>query len=236
VKYKDIAPLSPEEIKKYLDAARGDRLFAAFLLIFYTGLRRGELLALRWSDITVKTKKGAVVSMADEIDWKKINIKSGILTVRQSLSRVENYDGKTELVFSEPKTESGKREIPLLPFVLQELKSHKATQAQEKLLVGKAYQDDNLVFATAMGKPIEPRNLLCKHKAILKKAKLRDELRIHDIRHTFGTLLAQAGENPKNLQALMGHADIRTTLGTYCHSGLEDKKRAVNGLADVIKS
>lgn len=236
VNYREITPLSPDEVKRYLDAAREDRLYVAFLLAFYTGLRRGELLALRWSDITLRTKNGTNLTMADDIDWKKIDMKSATLTVKQSLSRVENYDGKTELVFSEPKTESSKREIPILSFVLQELKSHRATQAQDKLLAGIAYEDNDLVFATALGKPIEPRNLLRKHKAILKKAKLREELRIHDIRHTFGTLLAQAGENPKNLQAIMGHADIRTTLGTYCHSGLEDKLRAVNKLADVLKS
>lgn len=215
VKYREITPLSPQEVTAYLEAAKGERLYAAFLLDFYTGLRRGELLALRWSDI---------------------DLDAGILTVRRSLSRVETYDGKTKLVFSEPKTASSKREIPLLPFVLQELKAHKARQAQEKLLLGQAYQDNDLVFATAEGKPVEPRNLLRKHKAILKKAGLRSEIRIHDIRHTFGTLLAQAGENPKNLQAILGHADIRTTLGTYCHSGIEDKKRAMERLANVLKA
>lgn len=240
VSYKEITPLSPDEVKKYLDTARGDKLYAAFLLDFYTGLRRGELLAIRWSDITLRTKKGVTLTMADDFnwskDWKKIDVTSGTITVKQSLSRVENYEGKTELVFSVPKTESGKREIPLLPFVLLELKSHKVTQAMDKRLVREACRDDNLVFATSIGTPIEPRRLLRKHKQILEKAKLRGELRIHYIRHTFGTLLAQAGENPKNLQAIMGHADIRTTLGTYCHSGLEDKQRAVNRLADVIKS
>jgi len=216
VKYKEIMPLSKEEVAVYLEAAKGERLYAAFLLDFYTGLRRGELLALRWGDI---------------------DLDEGILKVKQSLSRVENPDtGKSELIFSEPKTESSKREVPLLPFVVQELRAHKARQNEEKLLLGATYQDNGLVFATAEGKPVEPRNLLRKHKAILKKAGLRSEIRIHDIRHTFGTLLAQAGENPKNLQAILGHADIRTTLGTYCHSGIEDKKRTMERLAGILET
>jgi len=215
VNYKEVIPLSPAEVKKYLEAARSERLYAAFFLDFYSGLRRGELLALHWSDI---------------------DLTSGVLTVRQSLNRVENYDKKTQLVFSEPKTASGKREIPLLPFVVQELKAHKARQAREKLLVGQEYQDNGLVFATAEGRPIEPRHFLRKHKDILSRAGIRSEIRIHDIRHTFGTLLGQAGENPKNIQTIMGHADIRTTLGTYCHSNIEDKKRAMERLEGVLKA
>jgi integrase len=85
-----------------------------------------------------------------------------------------------ELQFSEPKTESGKRIIPLMPEVVQELKKHKARQNEEKLFFGKAYQDkDNLVFATPLGTPIEPRNFHHKHSEILKKAGLR-HVRLHD--------------------------------------------------------
>lgn len=216
VKYREIIPLSKEEVGTYLEAARGERLYAAFLLDFYTGLRRGELLALR---------------------WENIDLDAGVLTVKESLSRVKNPDtGKSELIFSEPKTENSKREVPLLPEVVQELRKHKARQNEEKLLLGAAYEDNDLVFCTAEGKPVEPRNLLRKHKAILKKAGLRSEIRIHDIRHTFGTLLAQAGENPKNIQILLGHADVRTTIGTYCHSTMKDKRRTVERLAGILET
>lgn len=213
VRYREVEPLTEEEVSKFLQAARGDRLYAAFLLDLFTGLRRGELLALRWSDV---------------------DFKAGTITVRESLSRVEIEPGKTELVFSEPKTESGKRTIPLLPEVVQELKRHKARQNEERLFFGREYEDNDLVFCTPTGKPIDPRNFLRKLKGILKKAGLREEIRVHTLRHTFGNVIAQAGENPRNLQALMGHADIRTTLGTYCHSGLDDKRRAVEKLAPFL--
>ena len=215
VKYKEISPLTSLEVTAYLETAKNERLYAAFLLDIYTGLRRGELLALR---------------------WKNVDLKAGVLTVKESLNRVETYSGKTELVFSEPKTANSKREIPLLSNIVQELKAHKARQNEEKLFFGQAYQDNDLVFTTHEGKPIEPRNFLRKHKALLKRAGLREEVRIHDLRHTFGTMLGQSGENPKNIQLIMGHADIRTTLGTYCHSTLEDKKKAIEKLAAIIKT
>lgn len=215
VKYKEITPLNASEVEQYLNAAKDDRLYAAFLLDITTGLRRGELLALRWSNVDLTT---------------------GVLTVSESLNRVETYSGKTTLLFSDPKTSNSKREIPLLSNVIQELKAHRARQLQERLLLGEGYQDNDLVFGTGLGTPIEPRGLLRKHKAILKKAGLREELRIHDLRHTFGTMLAQAGENPRNLQLLLGHADIKTTLGTYCHSTLEDKKRTIQTLGKIIKA
>ncbi|RJQ30570.1 MAG: site-specific integrase [Peptococcaceae bacterium] len=214
VRYKEIAPLTANEVAKYLAAAKPGRLYPAFLLDITTGLRRGELLALHWKDV---------------------NLETGVLTVRESLSRVEDTaTGKTSLVFSEPKTMAGKREVPILPDVVKELKTHRAKQAEERLKLGSAYEDNDLVFCTAEGKPLEPRGFLRKHKQLLEKAGLRGELRVHDLRHTFGTMLAQAGENPKNLQEIMGHADIRTTLGTYCHSSLEDKKRAIEKLASLI--
>jgi len=72
-------------------------------------------------------------------------------------------------------------------------------------------------------------------KNILKRAGLRKEIRLHTIRHTFGTMLAQAGENPANIQKLMGHANVTTTLQTYCHTGMADKRRAVDRLAGLLK-
>lgn len=170
VTYKEITPLNSSEVNKYLEAANEDRLYTAFLLDITTGLRRGELLALRWTDVDLNT---------------------GVLTVRESLIRVESYSGKTILMFSEPKTANSKREVPLLSNIVQKLKSHRARQLEERFALGPGYQDNNLVFCTLESSPIEPRNFLRKHKAILEKTGLRTELRIHDLRHTFSTMLAQ---------------------------------------------
>lgn len=215
LKYKEMSPLTADEVNKYLEAARGERLYPAFLLELTSGLRRGELLAA---------------------SWDCVDLVNGTLTVKRTLARVRLVDsGTSELQFSEPKTESGKRVIPLLPEVVQELKSHKARQAQEKLIVGQAYRDNGLVFATPTGGPIEPRNFHRKHTQILKKAGLR-HVRLHDLRHTFATILLQAGENPENLRDLLGHSKTSTTLDLYCHSTMDGKKKAISRLAGIIKA
>lgn len=214
LKYREMTPLTPEEVNAYLEAAKGERLYAAFLLELTTGLRRGELLALKW----------------DDFDPDK-----GTLTVRRTLARVRLVDkGGSELRFSEPKTESGKRTIPLLPEVIRELKAHKARQNEERLFFGQAYTDLGLMFPTPLGTPLEPRNFHRKHTEILRKAGLR-HVRLHDLRHTFATILLQEGENPENLRDLLGHSKTSTTLDLYCHSNMEGKERAVARLKGLIR-
>lgn len=213
IKRKEMTVLSPEEVNRYLEAAKEDRLYAAFLLELTTGLRRGELLGLKW----------------DCVDFTK-----GEITVKQSLSRVRYVDeGFSRLEENGTKTEAGKRTIPLLPEVMQELKRLKKKQAEEKLFFGQAYQDKSLVFATPIGTPVEPRNFHRKHTAILKKAGLK-RVRLHDLRHTFATILLQEGENPENLRDLLGHTRTSTTLDLYCHSTMEGKKKAVERLKGVL--
>lgn len=213
LKYKEMNPLTADEVKQYLDAARNERLHTAFLLELTTGMRRGELLALKWEDI----------------DFDK-----GTLTVKTTLARVRVVDeGKSKLMFSEPKTEKGRRTIPVLPETLKELKAHKARQAQEKLLVGQAYQDNGLVFCTPEGKPIEPRGFHRKHTEILKKAGLR-HVRVHDLRHTFATILLEANEDPKTIQELLGHAKVSTTLDLYCHSSINMKQQSISKLGGLL--
>ena len=215
IKRKEITVLAPEEMTRYLEAAREHRLYTAFLLECTSGLRRGELLALSW----------------DCVDFT-----SGTVEVKRSLSRVRLVDeGRTELHFGEPKTESGKRTIPLAPDVLKELKEHRKRQAQEKLFFGQAYQDNGLVFATEDGRPVDPRSFHRWHTAILKKANL-PHVRIHDLRHSFASILADAGEDPETLRALLGHSRTSTTMDLYCHASEKGKRRAVNRLAQIIKS
>lgn len=215
VRYKEVKPFTKEELQKFLDVAKDDQFNNLFVLDLHTGLRKGELLALQWKDI----------------DFKK-----GVLHVERSIGRIGKPGEKgTKIVVSSTKTEAGKRDIPFSGEIIQLLKAHKATQNERKLALGQLYTDKDYVFDNGYGKPVEARWFHSKLKMLLKKAGLREDIRIHTIRHTFGTMLAQAGENPKNLQELLGHSDIRTTLGTYVHSSLEDKKRAVDLLASIIK-
>jgi integrase len=121
---------------------KADRLFPAIFLELGTGLRRGELLGLRWQDV---------------------NLDAEVVHVRQALIRVRNHDAiaggrKTRLIFQEPKTEQSERTIPIPGEITVALKHHKSQQAQEKLLLGRAYEDHGLVFCQPNGQPIDPRN------------------------------------------------------------------------------
>lgn len=214
IKQKEMQVLNVEEANRYLEAARDHRLYAAFLLEMTTALRRGELLALRWQDV---------------------DLANGTVTVKGSLTRVRYpEEGVTRLELTEPKTEASKRTIPLLPEVVRELKRLRKLQNEEKLFFGPTYQDNGLVFATPTGGMIDPRTFHRWHTAVLRKAGLR-HVRVHDLRHTVATIVLQAGENPENLRALLGHTRTSTTLDLYCHSDEEGKKKAVAKLRGILR-
>jgi len=192
-----------------LPAIAQDRLFAAIFLGFGTGLRRGELLALRWKDVNVST---------------------GTLQIRQTLVRITNHDaparkGRTQLLLQEPKTSHSRRTVPIPEECLAALKQHKARQAEEKLLLGQAYHDHGLVFCQADGKPIDPRNFLRSFDRLIAQAGL-PPIRFHDARHTFATLMLELGESPKTVQTMLGHSRVAITLDIYSHVSLELEKKA----------
>lgn len=212
---KEIQPLSLDQVSQLLAVIREDRPYPAILLEFSTGLRRGELLALRWQDV---------------------DLQAGLLHVRQNLVRVSNQTGdrKTRIIFQEPKTPQSRRTIPLPEDILEELKRHKARQAQEKLLLGQAYQDHGLIFCQADGKPMSPMNFTRSFDRMLKRAGLPD-IRFHDARHTFATLMLELGEHPKTVQTMLGHSNIAMTLDLYSHVSLELERRAAARLNEALQ-
>ena len=193
---------------QFLSTLHGNRLYAAFLTLFMVGLRRGELLGLRWQDI---------------------DLNAGVLHVRQTVGRIYNRDTnsqrKTQLVFSEPKTEKSRRTIPIPDACLAALKQHKAHQAEEKLLLGQAYQDHGLVFAQADGTPIDPHSLNLYFSQALRQAGL-PPIRLHDARHTYATWMLEQGISPKVVQTMLGHSSISVTLDIYSHVSLDLERQA----------
>ncbi|ABG04874.1 phage integrase [Rubrobacter xylanophilus DSM 9941] len=192
---EEVDALTPEEARKFLDAARGDRFEALYVVAVMTGMRRGELLGLRWSDIDLGQNAPAT------------------LRVGRQLQRMRDGSG---LKFVAPKGGKG-RTIRLPSRAVEALKAHRARQAEERLKAGPLYRDEGLVFASEVGTPLEPSNIDRRSfKPLLKKAGLPD-IRFHDLRHTCATVLLSQGVNPKFVQELLGHADIKLTLGTYSH-------------------
>lgn len=211
---KDVRVFTLKEQKIFLEAIAPDRLGCAFILDMATGLRIGELLALRWKDI---------------------DLNKGVIRVNQSLGRIKVFDTidqyHTELHFGELKTRSGRRSVPIPKNVVNSLKIHQEKQDVEKAACGNSYVDNDLVFCTEIGTPLEPRNLMRKFYAIIEKLQI-PKANFHCLRHTFATRALEAGINPKVVQEMLGHANISMTLDTYSHV-LPDTKRAA---ADKLNS
>ena len=198
---EEIRPLDSEQAKRFLEASRGDRLEALYVLAVTAGLRVGELLGLKWEDV---------------------DLDAGALRVRRTRSQA-----KTGPTFTAPKNGKG-RQLRLTRRAVEALKSHKAAQNTERLKAGSLWAGDNLVFCTHAGRPLDFRNLArASFKPLLKKAGLPD-IRFHDLRHTCATLLLSRGHHPKLVQELLGHASVAMTLDRYSHvlPGMGDQTAA----------
>ncbi len=188
---KEMNILKADEVRELLKAAEGTRLEALYHLAVTTGLRQGELLALRWSDL----------------DWG-----AGRLQVQRQVQRIPRQG----LVFNEPKSAAGRRVVALGSAMLEKLREHRERQEQERLFAGERWQEHDLIFPTAIGTPKGAGDLRAEFKRLLQKAGLPD-VRFHDLRHTAATLMLQHGVHPKVAQERLGHSSIRLTLDTYSH-------------------
>ena len=210
----EIQPLGIEQVQQLLAAARGHRLEALFILALASGLRRGELIGLKWQDI---------------------NFLMGTLQVRRILTRVPSKLPGKGYVEAEPKTEKGRRSILLPPFVIEALKQHRAKQLESKLKAGSAWQDHDYVFCTSIGTHLNPtRDILDQLKALLKKAGLPD-IRFHDLRHSSATMLLGMGVHPKIVQEILGHSQISMTMDTYSHVLPTMQREAMSKMNDALQ-
>jgi integrase len=208
-KKKEIRPLSPDEVRTLLDAARGDRLEVLYVLAIYTGLREGELLALRWEDV---------------------DLEGAVLRVSQTLTR----DGGKVSV-GPPKTKNSRRTVRLTEGAVEALRGHLTRQLEEMERVGSLYRPGGLVFANEVGGIINPSNLRNRSlKALLKRAGL-PPIRFHDLRHTCATLMLSQNVNPKVASEMLGHSTIAITLDTYSHVLPNMQQSAVRALEEALK-
>jgi integrase len=208
VRQDEITPLDTEQTRTFLDAARVQKYEALYVLSLTCGLRMGESLGLKWSDI---------------------DLEAGALRVNRQLQRIREGGG---LVFSEPKNAS-RRTIDLPQRALEALRNHRKRQLEEKLKAS-SYANSDLVFATGKGTPLDAQNIVNRHfKPLLKRASL-PPIRWHDLRHTCATLLLGRGVHPKLVQHLLGHASIRMTLDRYSHWIPSMGRHAADGMDEAL--
>jgi len=208
-KRKEIRPLTPEQARSLLEAVRGDRLEALFVLALTTGLRQGELLALTWEDV---------------------ELEDAVLRVRRTITR---SGGKVDV--GPPKTNKSRRSVGLTASAVEALRDHLASQLEEMERIGSLYRPGGLVFANESGGIINPSNLRNRSFARLLKRAGLPKIRFHDLRHTCATLLLSRNVNPKIVSEMLGHSSIAITLDTYSHVLPTMQENAVRALEDTLR-
>jgi integrase len=205
---EEMHPLSADETRKLREAARGDKLEALYVLAIHTGMRQGELLALRWQDV---------------------DLENATVSVRRTLTK-----NGGRLLLGEPKTKKSRRTIQLTEEAVRALREHLDRQMAHMQRLGDLYRDEGLIFASEVGTLINPTNLRQRSFASLLKRAGLPKIRFHDLRHTCATLLLSRNVHPKFVQELLGHANIAITLDTYSHviPGMGD--HAVRAMEDVL--
>lgn len=190
VERKEMVTLNVEESERYLEHIKDTRSYWAVMLALATGMRRGEILALR---------------------WKNVDLGRGVVGVVQSLEQT-----KAGLRFKDTKN-SRNRSITLPKFAIEELRRLKREQAEELLLLGVRQTSDTLVCCRADGEPLQPRSVTQQFTVLRARVKDLPRIRFHDTRHSHATQLLADGVHPKVAQERLGHSTITTTMDLYSH-------------------
>jgi integrase len=205
---KEAAYLTPDQVRSLLAAAEGSRYAALFALLVNSGLRRGEALALHWSDIDFNAR---------------------LLRVRGTLARVAG-----ELVVTETKTAKSRRVVPLSPTAERVLRDMRTRQLAERLRAGSMWHSTPYAFTTELGEPCDPRNALRALKAAAKRANLPSTVGLHTLRHSAASVMLSAGVPLKVVSEVFGHASVAITGDVYGHVSPDVSREALTRLSDAL--
>jgi integrase len=198
------------EARRFLQAAIGDRLQIVYVLALFCGLRRGEILALRWRDV--------------DLDKRELHISQTL------------HEGKGgEFRLGEPKSKSARRSVAMAATVTSALRAHHLRQVRERLAAGAALDsltDGHLLVTSMSGKALSKSTLRGNFRRILRKAGL-PLLRIHDLRHSCASLLLGEGVAAQTVATFLGHSEVKTTLNIYGHVARAQSRDAAAAL-DVL--
>ncbi|HMO82324.1 MAG TPA: site-specific integrase [Pyrinomonadaceae bacterium] len=189
----EMLALSPDEARRFLEAAKDDKYYALFLLAIQTGMRPEEYLGLQWKDIDFEN---AAILVKRALVWKR---KGG------------------GFYFTDPKTKKSQRSIPISDSLVFELKRHRTNSLERMMKFAPELKKLDLVFTSEVGTPVQPKNLRDRHFFPIRNKAGIPKIRLYDLRHTTATLMLASGENPKVVSERLGHASIVLTLDTYSH-------------------
>jgi len=203
----EFQPLSPDEVKKFLEAAREDRLEGLYVLAVTTGMRQGEILGLQ---------------------WRNLDLENGTLQVHATLQQ-----GGT---LGEPKTAKARRQIDLPIVAIEPLRRHRIRQMKERIEAGPLWGESDFVFTNAVGRHIDPDNLRHRSFGPLLQRAALPNIRFHDLRHTAATVLMSLGTHPKVVQELLGHSQIAVTMDIYSHVLPTMQRKAMDDLDKLLSA
>ena len=209
--------LTPEEIRKIVEEAKEDPLYSIVVTALFTGMRKGELMALQWKNVDFQTRRIFV------------EYSLGVLLHQ------EGKDGKfhNEYRLVEPKSKKSKRFIPMADTVVEALKIQRERQRYNKRRYAEIYVDSDFTFTEADGEIVNQKRFMNEYHSFLKKYGISD-CRFHDLRHSFASLMLQRGVDFKTLSDILGHSQISTSLDIYAHVYDSSKNIAVEDFNNLI--
>jgi len=198
----------PQELGSFITETRNDRLSGVWHLLATTGLRRGEVLGLRWDDVDFDNQT---------ITVSRTRVKIGATVIDET-----------------PKSRASHRTISIDPQTVQALRIQKARQAQEKLVTGGAWADAHgYIVTNTNGTLLDPHRLTQRFQAIVRRIDLTP-IRLHDIRHSYVVAARKAGVDVKTISQRIGHADVNVTLTVYDHVFHDDDQHAAQSTAERL--
>jgi len=200
--------MSEEDLNAFLEVVKPTPYYSLFYLALFTGMRRSELLGLRWSDVDLFLCQ---------------------ISVARAMHRLKNG----EIVFRPPKTAKGRRIVSLSPSTALAIKEHRETQEMIRLMQGLRLNDKDLVFSKEDGSPLVPNAITSAWQRLAKRAGLQG-IRLHDARHTHASLMLKHGIHPKIVQERLGHSTIAITLDTYSHVTPGLQEAAANRFDEIL--
>lgn len=210
VRPQEVQPIDETRAAWLIELSEGTRCYIPIILAIYTGMRRGEVLALRWQDVSL------------EGGYARIN-------------RAVEQTKKRGIVFKEPKSRKGRRVVSLPAFVVEALKTHRTAQDELKALLGSGYEDGDLICCREDGTIWKPVAFDSSYRQLLERRKL-DGPNFHALRHSHASHLLRSGVDAKVISERLGHSKVSFTLDQYVHLLPGMQEEAAQKIEDVMKA